>query len=135
NTLGRHPNNSVQLLDKIVSKEHCIIVQSGNDFILQDLGSLNGTFINGERVAGERLLRDGDEIALGSTRALFHLATDDPAQASNPPLPGVTRPWDRDVFHPAVAHVEQVPSAPASIAGVTTEPLRKPLTSANTASQ
>ncbi len=71
NSLGRHPNNSIQLLDKIVSKEHCIVEQRDGMFILRDLGSLNGTYINGERVRGEQLLRHGDEIALGSTRARY----------------------------------------------------------------
>ncbi len=71
NSLGRHPNNSIQLLDRIVSKEHCIIEQRGVPYVLRDLGSLNGTYINGQRVAGEQLLRDGDEIGLGNTRILF----------------------------------------------------------------
>jgi adenylate cyclase len=71
NSLGRHPNNSIQLLDKIVSKEHCILEQRDGQFILRDLGSLNGTYINGERVRGEQLLKHGDEIALGSTRARY----------------------------------------------------------------
>src|SRR5258705_2837222 len=71
NSLGRHPNNSIQLLDKIVSKEHCIIEQRGDHFVLRDLGSLNGTYINGDRVRGEGPLKHGDEIALGATRARF----------------------------------------------------------------
>jgi adenylate cyclase len=71
NSLGRHPNNSIQLLDKIVSKEHCILEQRDGQFILRDLGSLNGTYINGERVRGEQSLRHGDEITLGSTRARY----------------------------------------------------------------
>jgi adenylate cyclase len=73
NSLGRHPNNSIQLLDKIVSKEHCVIEQRGESFVLRDLGSLNGTFINNERIpaGGERLLKHGDEITLGQTRARF----------------------------------------------------------------
>ncbi|MRG94104.1 adenylate/guanylate cyclase domain-containing protein [Polyangium spumosum] len=71
NSLGRHPNNSIQLLDKIVSKEHCIIELRGAQFYLRDLGSLNGTFINNERVRGEAPLKHGDEIALGSTRGRF----------------------------------------------------------------
>jgi adenylate cyclase len=71
NSLGRHPNNSIQLLDKIVSKEHCILEQRDGHFVLRDLGSLNGTYINGERVRGEQTLKHGDEIALGSTRARF----------------------------------------------------------------
>jgi adenylate cyclase len=72
NTLGRHPNNTIQLLDKIVSKEHCIIeLRDGQQWVLKDLGSLNGTYVNGERVQGERPMRHGDEIALGATRARF----------------------------------------------------------------
>ena len=71
NSLGRHPNNSIQLLDKIVSKEHCIVEVRDGQFVLRDLGSLNGPYINGERVRGEQFLRHGDEIALGSTRARY----------------------------------------------------------------
>jgi len=87
NSLGRHPNNSIQLLDKIVSKEHCIIELRGTQFVLRDLGSLNGTFINNERVRGEAPLKHGDEISLGSTRGRFD---DGPAaSASAPPQPMV----------------------------------------------
>jgi adenylate cyclase len=71
NSLGRHPSNSIQLLDKIVSKEHCIVERRGNTFVLRDLGSLNGTYVNGERVNGEQELRHADDIALGGTRARF----------------------------------------------------------------
>jgi adenylate cyclase len=71
NSLGRHPNNTIQLLDKIVSKEHCFLEQRDAHFVLRDLGSLNGTYINGERVRGEQQLRHGDEITLGSTRARY----------------------------------------------------------------
>jgi adenylate cyclase len=71
NSLGRHPNNTIQLLDKIVSKEHCILELRDSRCLLRDLGSLNGTYINGERVRGEQWLKHGDEIALGSTRARY----------------------------------------------------------------
>ena len=73
NGLGRHPGNVIQLMDKIVSKEHCVIEQrgGGTHHVLRDLGSLNGTYVNGERVNGERVLRHGDEIELGMTRARF----------------------------------------------------------------
>lgn len=89
NTLGRHPTNSIQLLDKIVSKEHCIIERRGVQYVLRDLGSLNGTYVNGERVIGERPLRHGDEIALGSTRAKIE---DPPAAAPNPYQVAHTQP-------------------------------------------
>jgi adenylate cyclase len=71
NTLGRHPDNTIQILDRIISKEHAHIQRSGDGrFLLRDLRSLNGTFIRGERV-GEHYLTDGDEIMMGSTRILF----------------------------------------------------------------
>src|SRR5947199_6296888 len=91
NSLGRHPNNSIQLLDKIVSKEHCILEQRDRQFILRDLGSLNGTYINGERVRGEQVLRHGDEIALGSTRARYDDGSS-PAIDFNSPAPGGMMP-------------------------------------------
>lgn len=69
-TLGRHPDNTIQLLDRIVSKEHCHVDLHDGRWILKDLGSLNGTFVNGERVS-ERMLFHGDEISLGSTRMVF----------------------------------------------------------------
>src|SRR3954468_2050466 len=71
NSLGRHPSNTIQLLDKIVSKEHCTLERRANGFTLRDLGSLNGTYINGERVVGEQDLKHGDDIALGATRARY----------------------------------------------------------------
>jgi adenylate cyclase len=71
NSLGRHPRNTHQVLDRVVSKEHCHIELRGEDYVLKDLGSLNGTFINGQRVAGEQPLRPGDEITIGSTRIVF----------------------------------------------------------------
>src|SRR5580698_6658531 len=71
NSLGRHPNNSIQLLDKIVSKEHCIIELRVDRWVLRDLGSLNGTFVNNDRVRGEAPLKHGDEIALGATKGRF----------------------------------------------------------------
>jgi adenylate cyclase len=71
NTIGRHPDNSIQVLDRIISKEHAQIQRAADGkFLLRDLRSLNGTFIRGERI-GEYFLADGDEITMGSTRLLF----------------------------------------------------------------
>ena len=70
NTLGRHPNNTHQILDRIVSKEHCHIDFVDGGYVLKDLGSLNGTYVNGERVS-LKPLRTGDEILLGSTRVVY----------------------------------------------------------------
>ncbi|MET0385237.1 MAG: adenylate/guanylate cyclase domain-containing protein [Polyangiales bacterium] len=71
NTLGRHPDNTVQLLDRIVSKNHCHIDRNDGKYVLIDQGSLNGTYVNGERVQGTRVLQKDDEITLGSTKVVF----------------------------------------------------------------
>ncbi|HVR03296.1 MAG TPA: adenylate/guanylate cyclase domain-containing protein, partial [Polyangia bacterium] len=71
NTVGRHPDNTLQILDRIVSKEHAqIIRQPDGRFLFRDLGSLNGSFLRGERL-NEHILIDGDEITLGSTRLTY----------------------------------------------------------------
>jgi adenylate cyclase len=70
NSLGRHPRNTHQVLDRVVSKEHCHIELIDDRYVLKDLGSLNGTYVNGERV-GEHPLQPGDEITIGSTRIVF----------------------------------------------------------------
>jgi adenylate cyclase len=52
NTLGRHPDNSIQVLDRIVSKEHSrITLGPDGRYVIRDVGSLNGTFVNGEKVS------------------------------------------------------------------------------------
>src|SRR6476661_10560469 len=109
NSLGRHPNNSIQLLDKIVSKEHCILEQRDSGFVLRDLGSLNGTYVNGERVRGELMLRHGDEIALGSTRARYDDGHGPPLDF-NAPLPhgGAVAPH---ISPGAIQHPHPMPTA------------------------
>ena len=71
NSLGRHPRNTHQVLDRVVSKEHCHIELIENRYVLKDLGSLNGTYVNGDRVSQDRPLEPGDEITIGSTRIVF----------------------------------------------------------------
>lgn len=109
NSLGRHPNNSIQLLDKIVSKEHCILEQRDGAFVLRDLGSLNGTYVNGERVRGEMMLRHGDEIALGSTRARYDDGHGAPLDF-NAPLPhgGAVAPH---ISPGAIQHPHPIPGS------------------------
>jgi adenylate cyclase len=83
NSIGRHPNNAIQLLDTIVSKEHCVVERQGGGVVLRDLGSMNGTFIQGERVQGIRMLRHGDEIRMGNTSLRY----DDGVTPFHFPLP------------------------------------------------
>ena len=60
NSIGRHPDNTIQILDRIISKEHAQIQRAADGrFLLRDLKSLNGTFLRGERV-GDHLVVVGD---------------------------------------------------------------------------
>ncbi|HNI59112.1 MAG TPA: adenylate/guanylate cyclase domain-containing protein [Pseudomonadota bacterium] len=71
NTIGRHPENSIQILDRIVSKEHAhIIRQPDGSFMLKDLGSLNGSYIGNVRIT-EQILKNNDEITMGNTRMMY----------------------------------------------------------------
>ncbi len=81
NTLGRHPDNSIQILDRIISKEHCQIIRTPEGrFLLRDLGSLNGTYVSGARVT-ERVLNHGEEMVLGSTHLTFQDQQSDAEQS------------------------------------------------------
>jgi len=91
NSIGRHPDNTIQILDRIISKEHAQIQRTPDSrFLLRDLRSLNGTFMRGDRVS-ERYLEDGDEVTMGSTRLLFvDKGTEDEALHRVTIAPGLT---------------------------------------------
>lgn len=82
-TLGRHPNNSIQLLDRIVSKEHARVTRGPNGtHVIRDAGSLNGTWVNGTRIE-EHTFKDGDQIQLGNS--VLRYAADPAAVAAAKP--------------------------------------------------
>lgn len=70
-TLGRRTTNDIVLKDPLVSRLHAILVRRRGAILLEDLGSHNGTYVNGERVMFLRQLRHGDLLQVGSSRALF----------------------------------------------------------------
>lgn len=69
--VGRHPENDVVLTCASSSSRHAVIKQSGDDFYVQDLGSSNGTRVNGAEVE-EAKLKDGDRIGFGDVQAIFY---------------------------------------------------------------
>ena len=56
-----------------VSRRHALIRVSGEDAVLEDLGSKNGTFLRGRRLSGTARLQDGDEVCLGRVRMTFRV--------------------------------------------------------------
>lgn len=70
-TVGRHPESDIFLDDITVSRHHAKFVRAGGNIHLEDLGSLNGTYVNRTLVDGQAVLRQGDEIQIGKYRATF----------------------------------------------------------------
>jgi adenylate cyclase len=73
NVLGRSTTASVRLADREVSRKHSQVDKEGDDYVLRDLGSSNGTFLNGKRIFGPTKLKDGDEVVIGTSKMEFRL--------------------------------------------------------------
>ena len=71
-TVGRHPDSDIFLDDITVSRRHVELQQGSAGYLLQDVGSLNGTYLNGERLPdGETPLTNGDELQIGKFKLLY----------------------------------------------------------------
>jgi FHA domain/zinc-ribbon domain len=70
-TIGRSPDNDIFLDDVTVSRKHAVLVQSDGQFRIEDLGSLNGTFVNRRRIDEATRLQSGDEVQIGKYRLSF----------------------------------------------------------------
>jgi hypothetical protein len=71
-TIGRSPDCEIFLDDVTVSRKHAVLTQRDGKFVIEDLGSLNGTFLNRHRIETAEL-NDGDELQIGKYRLMFLL--------------------------------------------------------------
>jgi adenylate cyclase len=90
NVLGRSTTATVRLADREVSRKHSQIDLEGNKFVLRDLGSSNGTFLNGTRISGPSTLEDGDEVVIGTTKMQFRITR------------GPPRPKNAEIVHTGI---------------------------------
>ena len=81
---------NIAVEDPTVSRVHAVFERVGTAWLVRDLGSRNGTRLNGERLAGQRRLRDGEELLLGRTRLIFR----DGADARRPKTDAIEKPPD-----------------------------------------
>ncbi len=82
-SIGREQSNQLNVADLSLSRRHCLIKNEAGQFKITDLGSLNGTFVNGVPVK-ERALEHGDQIKIGDSQFLFLLDQSEPAPISSP---------------------------------------------------
>ena len=68
---GRHPDSDIFLDDVTVSRTHATFRREGEHFLVRDVGSLNGTYVNRERIE-EATLKTGDEVQIGKFRLVFY---------------------------------------------------------------
>lgn len=99
--IGRHPLSDVRFdaeKDLDASTRHAAIVMTGDAYLLRDLGSRNGTFVNGEKIEGDRTLADGDKLRFGvhGPEAEFHVLREQEevvmAAVQAPPRPSSVPP-------------------------------------------
>ena len=71
-TIGRDSTNGVAINDAEISRKHARMMFQGGKYVLEDLGSTNGTFVNGQRLAGPVVLKPGDVVSLGEQIVLMY---------------------------------------------------------------
>ncbi|MDQ3357434.1 MAG: FHA domain-containing protein [Actinomycetota bacterium] len=69
---GRHPNSDIFLDDVTVSRRHAVFARVDAGYVVRDVGSLNGTYVNRTRIDQARL-EQGDEVQIGKFRLVYHL--------------------------------------------------------------
>jgi pSer/pThr/pTyr-binding forkhead associated (FHA) protein len=121
-TIGRKEGNTIRLTDRNVSRRHARLQKQNGHYLLHDLGSYNGTVINGARVADVRTVRHGDQILIGDYKlAILEEAT---AQLVSPPAstPADTLEMDVPPSMPPPPPAVPGPSAVATMQGVPAPP-------------
>jgi len=119
-TIGRHPDSDVVLTCPSSSGRHATIKTTEKGVFVQDLGSSNGTRVNGAEIE-EALLKDGDRVGFGDVQSVFY-AGDAPSVLEEKPL--ATPRFAKSLPPPAPVSVESSPSA-AKPAGRALSPVRR----------
>ena len=70
-TVGRHPDSDIFLDDISVSRRHATFTRTPNGYVISDLGSLNGSYVNRDRIDSDVILSGGDEVQIGKYRLIF----------------------------------------------------------------
>ncbi len=110
-TIGRKPHNDIQIDNLAISGEHAVVITILNDSFLEDLGSTNGTFVNGQSVK-KHFLQNGDTIELGKYRLKFVSELPQQTNAADFEKTMILRPGAAKP--PAAAPASPPPAAPAA---------------------
>ena len=113
--IGRDSSNEITINDAEVSRRHARLTFQGGKYVLEDLGSTNGTFVNGQRLAGPRVLKAGEVVSFGEQIVLvFEVTTSDPGATMVSPRAAAVPSISRPVTPPPPPPTDYVGSVPAS---------------------
>ena len=118
--IGRSSKNDLVLPDLSLSRVHAEIYRQGDQFLVKDAGSKNGTLLNDQQVVTPTVLRKGDRITLGSANIWFNAEPQHRVEITDKPTP---------VAGTTVVPVEQLITDPTTLGGNTLLPERRPTTS------
>lgn len=90
--IGRDIASDIIINDPEMSRNHARLIRGASGYTIEDLGSTNGVFVNGERISAPRRLKHGDEMGLGETVTLLFESYGEPTVASPRPEPAVSIP-------------------------------------------
>jgi pSer/pThr/pTyr-binding forkhead associated (FHA) protein len=125
-TIGRDATNDIVINDAEISRRHARLTFQGGKYVLEDLGSTNGTFVNGQRLAGPRVLKAGEVVSFGEQIILvFEVNIVDAGATMVSPRAAAVPSVSRPATPPPPAPAEYAGSVPASPAPVLADPARK----------
>jgi pSer/pThr/pTyr-binding forkhead associated (FHA) protein len=120
--VGRDETTDIRIDNLGISRHHCQFIRRGAAFILQDMNSANGTFVNGKRVA-EHYLNDGDRVLVGKYEILFRNDTQAAAAPEKPAAPAGELPESMNTYvmdsNQIRAKLQEMKGGPAAPAAVT----------------
>ncbi|HEY6400369.1 MAG TPA: FHA domain-containing protein, partial [Blastocatellia bacterium] len=116
-TIGRGTENSLCVQSTVVSRSHAELIRVGANYLLRDLGSTNGSFVNGDRIA-ERMLNDGDALRFGSggPEMVFRLIKAGAGESS--PLPRNEKSTTDNLIHSLTGQLRVPPADPSEEANL-----------------
>lgn len=117
--IGRDSTNEIVINDAEVSRRHARLTFQGGKYVLEDLGSTNGTFVNGQRLAGPRVLKPGEVVSFGEQIVLvFEVVSIDPGATVASPRAAAVPVASRPAYPPPpplpTEYAGSIPASPVS---------------------
>jgi hypothetical protein len=110
--IGRDAASGVPISDAEVSRKHARLNFQGGKYVIEDLGSTNGTFVNGQRLSGPSVLKSGDVVSLGEQIVLMYEGLSSDAGSTMMSRGSHARPAPTAVPSPAMVPPPQPANAP-----------------------